>query len=357
MLRPAGKEVAKKGVKGFIASKKLPNRVVKGFIGEGLQEDAQTLWQNAVAKYGYDETQELAEGLVESFIGGGGMGSIMGGAMKPRATTTERYDKAVDKIRTLGKDAGFTDEEIDADIDTLGRSMVDDIERKADKMISDEERDFIEQFAADKAKEAEVNPEKDKILGTAEIDAEAKTADLDPEFKALGKKALEVDQKIEDAKKAKVLKEAEDLEIKTRQEKVEATIADIVDSETETTLNGAIEDTEFSSDEETKVRESVATTFAKQAEQKADEDAKAAEEEAAKAEEVAAKEAAEPTEFNLEGILPQVEKGATVTTKVTERDDDGNESVKDVEVDAKTELEDQNRRYEIYNKILNCMAG
>jgi diguanylate cyclase (GGDEF)-like protein len=53
----------------------------RGFIAEGVQESTQQLWQNLVAKYGYDNTRSLAEGIIESFIGGAGTGAIMGGTV------------------------------------------------------------------------------------------------------------------------------------------------------------------------------------------------------------------------------------------------------------------------------------
>lgn len=37
---------------------------------EGTTETFQQVWQNMVRKYGLDDTQELTDGLVESFIGG-----------------------------------------------------------------------------------------------------------------------------------------------------------------------------------------------------------------------------------------------------------------------------------------------
>ena len=70
-----------KGLKGGIIA-----RAGKGFVAESGQEASQQLWQNMVAKYGYDKTQSLAEGLVESAIAGGGAGAMAGVVLESHLT-------------------------------------------------------------------------------------------------------------------------------------------------------------------------------------------------------------------------------------------------------------------------------
>ena len=54
------------------------SRGLKGGIEEAGQEATQTFWQNMIAKYGYDGSRNLAEGILESIIGGFGTGAPMG---------------------------------------------------------------------------------------------------------------------------------------------------------------------------------------------------------------------------------------------------------------------------------------
>lgn len=61
--------------------KRMGERVVRGGM-EALPESMQQVLQNAVKKYGYDATQDLAEGVIESAIGGFGVGAIAAGSGK-----------------------------------------------------------------------------------------------------------------------------------------------------------------------------------------------------------------------------------------------------------------------------------
>ena len=80
-----------KGFKGGIAG-----RAAKGAVTESGQESSQTFWQNLVAKYGYDETQNLAEGIVESVIAGAGTGAPVG--VLTGKVSKEDADKATNDI-------------------------------------------------------------------------------------------------------------------------------------------------------------------------------------------------------------------------------------------------------------------
>ena len=81
---------------------------VTGAITEGLQEGAQTVWQNLVAKVGYDDSRNLATGLVESMIGGAGAGGVVGAVAGRADAKQHTKDRAAE---TLIKNA-FPDTEV-----------------------------------------------------------------------------------------------------------------------------------------------------------------------------------------------------------------------------------------------------
>ncbi|MBW2119426.1 MAG: hypothetical protein JRH09_16095, partial [Deltaproteobacteria bacterium] len=93
-----GKAVAKGTVK------RLPS-VRAGAVGameESAQEASQQIWQNFIAKVGYDPARNLAEGIVESMIGGFGAGGIAGGTIAKLNSVAEKADEN-----------GVTDDELD----------------------------------------------------------------------------------------------------------------------------------------------------------------------------------------------------------------------------------------------------
>ena len=90
-----------KGIPGGIVT-----RAGKGAVMESGQEVSQSLWQNLIAKYGYDETRNLAEGLVESAIAGGGVGAIAGTVFRgvePQDLNTAKADIDNQIIETARK--------------------------------------------------------------------------------------------------------------------------------------------------------------------------------------------------------------------------------------------------------------
>jgi len=78
----------------------------EGSIEEGLTEPAQQALTNVIAKIGYDETRDLMDGVVESFIGGAGSGGIMGGVTAGRA-------KKLDAIVAEAEQKGVAPKDID----------------------------------------------------------------------------------------------------------------------------------------------------------------------------------------------------------------------------------------------------
>lgn len=88
---------------------------IKGAFEEGAQEATQSVWQNIIAKMGYDDSRNLAEGVIEGFIGGFGMGGPMG-AITANNKLSEGYQKA--------KEAGVSDDELQAGINEASEQTI-----------------------------------------------------------------------------------------------------------------------------------------------------------------------------------------------------------------------------------------
>jgi hypothetical protein len=71
---------------------------VTGALTEGLQEGTQTVWQNLVAKVGYDDSRNLATGLVESMIGGAGAGGVVGAVVGRTDAAQHTKDRAAETL-------------------------------------------------------------------------------------------------------------------------------------------------------------------------------------------------------------------------------------------------------------------
>lgn len=93
----------------------LAERVVNSMLSEGLTEGTQTLWQNMVKKYGYDDSQDLWEAVIESVIGG----ALSGGAV---STANAGYVRLQD-VRGHLKEKGMTDNGLDQVQEALVREM------------------------------------------------------------------------------------------------------------------------------------------------------------------------------------------------------------------------------------------
>ena len=103
-LSPVENILGKK-IAGKTLARKIADHVSGGLL-EATGEGTQTLWQNAVEKYGIDDTKNLFEGVVESAIGGFGAGAFATGA----------FDRANNKLL----DKGASQEEINALVDAAG---------------------------------------------------------------------------------------------------------------------------------------------------------------------------------------------------------------------------------------------
>lgn len=81
------------GAKGKIAG------AIEGALTEGGTEATQTMWENVVARIGYDESRNLMNGVLESLIVGAVTGGTLGGMS---SKTTKSIDRAFNKLRLAG---------------------------------------------------------------------------------------------------------------------------------------------------------------------------------------------------------------------------------------------------------------
>lgn len=103
-LSPVENILGKKSL-GKSVARKIADHISGGLL-EATGEGSQTLWQNAVEKYGIDDTKNLLEGVIESAIGGFGAGAFATGA----------FDRANKKLL----DKGASQEEVNALVDAAG---------------------------------------------------------------------------------------------------------------------------------------------------------------------------------------------------------------------------------------------
>ena len=95
-------------------AKDTAKRIATGIFTETAEEPTQQIFQNAVKKYGYDETQELTEGAVEAAIGG-----FLGAA--PMATITFGYER----FRGTADRLGVPEEEQNQFLETIAQAAAD----------------------------------------------------------------------------------------------------------------------------------------------------------------------------------------------------------------------------------------
>jgi hypothetical protein len=161
-----------KGIKGGVVVRGL-----KGGTMESTQEMSQQLWQNLVKKYGYDKTQGLAEGIVESGIAAFGTGAPVGVMFK-------EYDAAdVKKARD--------------DIDKQVVALADKISE--DAKVEDEDADAFLDGATDKdPRQVALEKAWAKYVAESEAGEEPAPAVEDEQKKPIDQQAREANQKIID---------------------------------------------------------------------------------------------------------------------------------------------------------------
>lgn len=94
----------------------LAKRVVNSMLSEGVTEGTQTLWQNMVKKYGYDDSQELWEAVIESVIGG----ALSGGTISAANAGYVRLQDVRGRLQEKGMSENGLDQVQEALIQEMG---------------------------------------------------------------------------------------------------------------------------------------------------------------------------------------------------------------------------------------------
>lgn len=153
----------------------LGKRILKAAMSEGFTETFQTGYQNAVKKYGYDDTQELLEGVVEAFIAG----SLSGGAISSADAGYIKLQRAREKL----KEKGASDNALDVIQEEFARELSyhrDTIEPMFQSKIT-ESLNNLDKFV----KEHEGTAEAQKALQT-KADLEQVYTDVSERLKKVG---------------------------------------------------------------------------------------------------------------------------------------------------------------------------
>jgi hypothetical protein len=162
-----------KGIKGGIVVRGL-----KGGTMESTQEMSQQLWQNLVKKYGYDKTQGLAEGIVESGIAAFGTGAPVGVMFK-------EYDAA---------DVKKAKDDIDKQVVALADKISEDAK------VEDGDADAFLDGATDKdPRQVALEKAWAKYVAESEAEEEQALAVEDEQKKPTDQQAREANQRIIDA--------------------------------------------------------------------------------------------------------------------------------------------------------------
>lgn len=153
----------------------LGKRILKAAMSEGFTETFQTGYQNAVKKYGYDDTQELLEGVVEAFIAG----SLSGGVISSADAGYIKLQRAREKL----KEKGASDNALDVIQEEFARELSyhrDTIEPMFQSKIT-ESLNNLDKFV----KEHEGTAEAQKALQT-KADLEQVYTDVSERLKKVG---------------------------------------------------------------------------------------------------------------------------------------------------------------------------
>ena len=94
----------------------LAVKITGSMITEGLTEGGQTLYQNLVKKIGYDETQNMFEGVVESIAAGAGSGGL--------ASAAVGVSNKLTRAETVLKNQGYSDNDISVMEEAIGNEMI-----------------------------------------------------------------------------------------------------------------------------------------------------------------------------------------------------------------------------------------
>lgn len=155
----------------------LAKRVVNSMLSEGVTEGTQTLWQNMVKKYGYDDSQELWEAVIESVIGGALSGGAVSAAnagyirlqdVRGRLKAKGMTDNGLDQVQeTLVQEMGFHREELEP----LFQTRIEQSLNKLDDFVKQSEE------TADAKKTQQIKADLDEVYN--KVFDRIKTSDTD----------------------------------------------------------------------------------------------------------------------------------------------------------------------------------
>lgn len=103
-------------------SKKLGKDIFIGAIQEGGEEALQAIWNNSIAKLGYDKTRSLADGMIEGFIAGAGSGGVLGGITSGRGIQ-------VDNLKKEAIEKGITENELEVMQNSMANQIINNSEK------------------------------------------------------------------------------------------------------------------------------------------------------------------------------------------------------------------------------------
>lgn len=114
----------KMSLDNFIKGGNLATRVVRDAFGEGITEPSQDAFANLVAKTGYDDSRELTQGLIESFIAGMVSGGTIG-AFSPRVS--RETSRLLNRAEEKGVDTELISEAIVNKLDEISPEVIKDL--------------------------------------------------------------------------------------------------------------------------------------------------------------------------------------------------------------------------------------
>lgn len=110
-----GVKITKNGMQAIVdSSKKTSEKILEGMLSEGAEEGLQTIWQNTVAKIGYDESRDIFQNALESAIGG-----ALGGGL------VSSFNYGIQAFKKKSADAGLSEQEQDNIVNAIGQAVAD----------------------------------------------------------------------------------------------------------------------------------------------------------------------------------------------------------------------------------------
>ena len=149
-------KISSKGMKAIIdSSKKTSEKILEGVLSEGAEEGLQTVWQNTIAKIGYDETRNIFQNAVESAIGG-----ALGGGL------VSSFNFGIQSFNKKAKKAGLNEQEQTNILNNVAQSIADNPDL-VDVPFQENMKKTYDSFSKMIA-EMEDSPEKQRLIATKE---------------------------------------------------------------------------------------------------------------------------------------------------------------------------------------------